>query len=534
MLLSKLLRALPDLQEVRGNADPDITCVVSDSRQVIPGALFVAYRGIGTDGHQYLKDAIAHGAAALVVEQPSESLIVPTVRVLDGRAAVGWLNAAWYGHPSRDMLLAGITGTDGKTTTANLLYRILIAAGRRAGLISTVNAVIGDRTYDTGLHTTTPDAPDIQRYLAEMREHATEVAILETTSHGLAQHRVTGCAFDVAVLTNISHEHLDYHGSFTAYRDAKAMLFRSLATSHRKTASSQVGASIPKTAVLNRDDPSFSSLASIPVERTITYGLHQPPASQSALHLTAQRIQPTPTVTRFEVLRSDVPEALPLATSLLGNFNIQNILAAAGAALALGAPNDAIREGIADVTGVIGRMQRIDRGQSFVAVVDFAHTPNALERALETARSLVGNGGRVHVVFGCAGLRDRDKRKMMGEVAARLADRTVITAEDPRTECLDAIMAESAAALVAAGQTEGDGFVRIPDRQRAILWAVHAARPGDVVIVCGKGHEQSMCFGEIEYPWRDQEAVAWALDTLTGAASAEPPFHLPTWKAPDG
>ena len=202
--------------------------ITADSRQVIPGACFVAYQGLGVDGHRFIPDAIARGAAAIVGEQMLADLPVAYVRVADGRAALAWLSAAWYGHPSRSMALVGITGTDGKTTTANLLFNILKAASRRVGLISTVHAVIGEQIYNTGLHTTTPDAPDVQRYLAQMRDADTEIAILETTSHGLAQHRVTGCAFDVAVVTNITHEHLDFHGSYEAYREAKALLFRSL------------------------------------------------------------------------------------------------------------------------------------------------------------------------------------------------------------------------------------------------------------------------------------------------------------------
>jgi UDP-N-acetylmuramoyl-L-alanyl-D-glutamate--2,6-diaminopimelate ligase len=216
-------------------------------------------------------------------------------------------------------------------------------------------------------------------------------------------------------------------------------------------------------------------------------------------------------------------------TSLVGAFNVSNILAATAAGLALGIESAAIQAGVRETGGIPGRMERIDRGQPFAAIVDFAHTPNALARALETVRTATGPGGRVIVVFGCAGLRDREKRRLMGEVAARLADYTVITAEDPRTEDLAAIMAETAVALTAAGRVEGRDFARLPDRQRAILHAVQRARAGDVVIICGKGHEQSLCFGTTEYPWRDQDALAWALDTLNGTAATTPPFVLPTW-----
>ena len=283
MRLAELLVNLPDVAAVVGDPQVDVSQITADSRQVIPGACFVAYQGLGVDGHRFIPDAIARGAAAIVGEHALADLPVTYVRVADGRAALAWLSAAWYGNPSRSMALVGITGTDGKTTTANLLFNILKAASRRVGLISTVHAVIGEQIYNTGLHTTTPDAPDVQRYLAQMRDADTEIAVLETTSHGLAQHRVTGCAFDVAVVTNITHEHLDFHGSYEAYREAKALLFRSLSQAPGASPKSfdwlAAGAGLPhlpKTAVLNRDDSSFEYLARIPAERMITYGAEEP------------------------------------------------------------------------------------------------------------------------------------------------------------------------------------------------------------------------------------------------------------------
>ncbi len=553
MQLTHLLADQPGLLSVVGDPNVAISHIVSDSRQATPGALFVAYRGVGTDIHRFIPAAIGRGAAAIVGEQPPPpGLPVPYAQVHDGRVALAWLSATWERHPSRDMALVGITGTDGKTTTANLLHSILVAAGRRVGLISTVNAVIGDQVYDTGLHTTTPDAPDIQRYLARMRDASAEIAVLETTSHGLAQHRVAGCAFDVAVITNITHEHLDFHGSYEAYRDAKAMLFRALGEQKPGFSEKPGFSGLPKTAVLNRDDSSFAYLAAIPAERVITYGVAGEQGGwgdremggwgvdqRPAVHLMARNIRHAPTGTQFDVEVSSSTNSpthhatnlpMPIVTPLVGRFNIANILAATGAALALGVPPPALQTGVRGLTGVPGRMERIDRGQAFAAIVDFAHTPNALARALETARELAAPDGRVIVVFGSAGLRDRDKRHLMGEVAAHLADLSIVTAEDPRTEALDQILAEIAAPLLAAGRQEGRDFVLLPDRQRAILYAVTQARPGDVVIVCGKGHEQSMCFGTIEHPWQDQAALRWALDVRQARATADPPFLLPTWR----
>ena len=548
MQLSSLLADLLAVVAICGDTNLEIVRITADSRQVIPGALFVAYRGLDVDGHRFIGDAMTRGAAAVIGELPYAALSdhpASYIQVSDGRVALAWLCATWYGHPSRSMALVGITGTDGKTTTANLLFNILRAADCRVGLISTVSAVIGERTHDTGLHTTTPDAPDVQRYLAEMRDAGTDVAVLETTSHGLAQQRVTGCAFDVAVVTNITHEHLDFHGTYEAYRAAKASLFRSLTGNPgflKKTRFSP----LPKTAVLNCDDSSLAFLAAIPAERVITYGIANR-KSQIAndrsfppilWDLTASDIQHTPSGIEFDVQWKDVTASprggvafppLHLCTSLVGDYNISNALAATAAALALGIAPPAIQAGVRTLRGIPGRLERIVRGQPFIAIVDFAHTPNALAQVLAAAHTFVRPGGRVIVVFGCAGLRDRAKRRLMGEVAAHGADFTVITAEDPRTEDLAAIMAETAAALTAGGRIEAHDFVQIPDRQRAILSAVQRAQPGDVLLVCGKGHEQSMCFGVVEHLWRDQDALAWALGNLNGTAAAAPPFVLPTW-----
>jgi UDP-N-acetylmuramoyl-L-alanyl-D-glutamate--2,6-diaminopimelate ligase len=430
------------------------------------------------------------------------------------------------------MAVVGVTGTDGKTTTSNLLYSILKAAGVRAGMITTVNAVIGDETFDTGLHTTTPDSVDVQRFLAQMRAAGTEIAVLETTSHGLAQHRVTAIEFDVAVVTNITHEHLDFHGSYEAYRDAKAMLFQSLMGKGRGDKPQT------KTAVLNADDSSYAYLSQIPAERYVVYAARANdmplPSGAPVTELRASGIRQEPAGMSFEVtvIEDGAQIALlHLTTRLVGGFNVSNALAATGAALALGIDADAIQIGVAVLNGIPGRMERIDRGQNFTAIVDFAHTPNALDKALTTARELIAAGARVIAVFGSAGLRDREKRRMMGEVAAVKADYTVITAEDPRTEDLGAILAETADAMTQRGKAEGRDFVRVADRQQAILHAVRNAQPGDIVLVCGKGHEQSMCFGAVEHPWRDQDALRWALDRLLGQTEERPPFVLPTWRA---
>lgn len=510
MRLVRLLDTLP-IVTARVGADVEVASIAADSRRVRPGDLFIAIPGVSLDGHAFIPHALAEGAVAVVGERPAQDLpdlpwgSFTYVQVPDARQAWGWLCAAWEGFPSRRLVLVGVTGTDGKTTTTTLIHAILQAAGLNAGMISTVAARIGGEEIDTGLHTTTPDPPDLQRYLAQMVQTGATHAVLEVTSHGLAQHRVAGCDFDVAAVTNVTHEHLDFHGSLDAYRKAKAMLFEGLNLSFRKPG-------VPKVAVLNRDDRSYEYLRSVPADRRVIYSI------ENKADVTVGDVVYGPDVTRF-TLRLPGGE-VSARTFLVGDYNVRNILAAAAVGVGLGLPPDAVAEGIAAVRGVPGRMERIEAGQDFLAIVDFAHTPNALAQALKTARGMTD--GRVIVVFGCAGLRDREKRTLMGRIAGELADVVVLTAEDPRTEDLEEIIETSAIAAIEAGKREGTDLFRVPDRGEAILTACRMARPGDLVIACGKGHEQSMCFGTTEYPWDDREAMRRALrggtlDTLPTA-----------------
>jgi len=494
MRLHQLLRSLG--ASGAGLPDPEITSLTDDSRQVTPGALFVAVRGGSRDGHLFLAEAARRGAAAAVGEAPDPGLGIPYIPQPDSRLALAQLAAAWHGHPARHLVMVGVTGTDGKTTTCCLLHRILITAGLPAGMITTVNAVIGGRVLETGFHVTTPEAPAVQGYLAEMVRAGMTHCVLEVTSHGLAQHRVAACDFDVAVVTNVTHEHLDYHGSYQAYLEAKAKLFEGLADSASKPAG------IDRLAVLNRDDESYAALRVRTSVRVVSYG-ESPEADVRGTEVSAG----------IEGLSFRIrgPGYQPLAhTPLLGDYNLGNCLAAATAAIeGLGLHPDDVATAISTFPGVPGRMERVDLGQDFLAVVDFAHTPNALRRALQATRRLTD--GRLIAVFGAAGLRDRAKRRMMAGLSIELADFTVLTAEDPRTESLDEILAEMAAGAEAGGGREGTTFWRIPDRGEAIRHGLRLASPGDVVLVCGKGHEQSMAFGDVEHPWDDRVAVRAAL-----------------------
>lgn len=507
--LSQMISSLPEdllINVPSIKADRDLVReVVLDSRQVQPGDLFVALKGGNTDGHRYIPDAIRRGALAVVGEQSLGELPVPYLKVPDSRKALAYLSAAFFGFPARRLTVIGVTGTDGKTTTSNLIFKILLAAGKKAGMISTVNAQIGEQVLDTGFHVTTPESPQVQGYLSRMLESGISHVVLEVTSHGLAQQRVAACEFDLGVITNITHEHLDYHETFEAYRAAKGRLFSSLAETIRKPQGN------PRLAILNRDDGSYAYLTDLIQSSNRSHGGQISAFSYGlslGASLYAENIHQSPAGLEFEAVGMD--ERISISSSLVGFYNVSNCLAAAAATKGLGIDSEAIRAGIAGLKGIPGRMEAIDLGQEFRAIVDFAHTPNALRSSLETARQLA-SGGKVIAVFGSAGLRDREKRRMMAEVSAELADFTILTAEDPRTESLSEILSEMAVGAKARHGVEGATYWRVPDRRQAIRFAISLAQPGDLVIALGKGHEQSMCFGEKEYRWDDRLAVRAAL-----------------------
>ena len=497
----------------------DIAGVVMDSRQVRPGYLFVAASGGTTDGHRYIPDALQRGAAAIVGEKDSARLSelelqVPYIQVPDSRLAVACLSAGFYGFPARQLTVIGVTGTDGKTTTSNLIYQILQRAGLRAGMISTVNAVIGEEILDTGFHVTTPDAPQIQSLLSRMVSQGISHAILEATSHGLAQRRVACCDFDMGLITNISHEHLDFHGNYESYREAKGLLFESVEKTPRKAFSP------PRAAVLNRDDPSFHYLSGITRAATLSYGV------EAEADIRAQNVQSDGEGMRFNVEGRDLDGEqirFPVKCSLIGEFNLYNCLAAialAGGVMKI--ETESISEALSALKPVPGRMERIEIGQDFFAIVDFAHTPNALRGVLMACRAVTEK--KVIAVIGSAGERDHLKRGMMAEVSSRYADLTVLTAEDPRRESLAVILSEMASGASQSGGVEGKTFWRIPDRREALRFAVSQAGAGDLVLTCGKGHEQSMCFGEQEYPWDDRVALRAAIAECLGIPGQQMPY----------
>ncbi len=523
-----------------------LTQFTEKTSEVRPGAGFVARVRTGSDGHPYIGKAIELGASLILAQRsPAElGLSIPNdvayLQVADTAESLAWLAAAWEGFPSRDLVVIGITGTDGKSSTASILYEVLRAAGLKVGLLSTIKAVIGGEEEPLALHVTTPEAPVVQHYLRRMVDAGLTHVILETTSHALAQHRVTAVHFDIAAVTNITHEHLDYHGSWEVYFAAKASLFsrlRDYETTRLETKRLET-----KTAVLNRDDASYDRLQAINIPRQLTYGIHHP------ADVTATNIHHAADKTTFDLSITPSPlhpftpaPLLPCSSALVGEFNVYNMLAAVSVAHALGIELEVIKQGLEKVEAIDGRMQRIHRGQPFLTIVDFAHTPNALARAIAAARTMlspVSNlqspisqsppPGRIITVFGSAGKRDVEKRRLMAEIGAREADRIILTAEDPRTESLEDILAMMADGCRSQGGIEDQTFWRIPDRGQAIYFALTLVRPQDLVLICGKGHEQSMCFGTIEYPWDDREATRTALDAFL-QGQPMPDLGLPTF-----
>lgn len=373
-----------------------------------------------------------------------------------------------YRYPARNLKIIGVTGTDGKTTTVHLIYSILKLVGKRTAFVSSIEARIGEREIDTGFHVTTPNPWLLQRLLRQMVDEEVEYLVLEATSHGLDQHRLLGCNFQVGVITNITHEHLDYHKTFKKYLATKAKLFRGV-----------------KIAVLNRDDEHFNYLKQAAKKaKIVSYGIKK---------------------------KADFTlENFKFKTKLPGEYNLYNCLAAIATAKALGTKDEIIRKAVAGFSGLPGRLERVDTKKDFQVFVDFAHTPNGLKNVLQALRE--EKKGRLIVVFGCAGERDKTKRPIMGEIASRLADLVVLTAEDPRTEDVNDIIEQIVVGCKKAGGVEGKTYFRIPDRREAIKFALKKlAKKGDIIVICGKGHEKSMCFGKTEISWSDQKEVRLAL-----------------------
>jgi UDP-N-acetylmuramoyl-L-alanyl-D-glutamate--2,6-diaminopimelate ligase len=480
--LAALLDAIDPLC-LRGNPGVLVRDVAVDSRRVTEGAVFVAVPGTRDDGARFIAEAVARGAVAVITEAEAPEVDCTVVRVACARVARSRLAAAFHGHPSRVLPVVAVTGTNGKTTTAKMLQAIAEYDRGPTVFLGTIGYEVAGLHYDA--ENTTPDPTDVQRHLREGLERGARLAVMEVSSHALDQGRVADVRFQVAAFTNLTPEHLDYHRSLAAYRDAKGRLFEQLSPA--------------AVAVLNADDPASDVFASRTEARVLTYGLERRADVSARLRrIDADGLWFTLTTSKGEV---------DVTTRLVGRYNLMNALAAAACALALGHPLEAIRGGFEMLKGVPGRLEPIDCGQDFRVLVDYAHTDDALLKVLLNLRPLTH--GRIITVFGCGGDRDRTKRPRMGRVASEHSDLAILTSDNPRTEDPDRILTE-----VAAGCVEGAAVIVEPDRRRAIEAAMRAARGGDIVLIAGKGHEDHQIVGTTKLRFDDREVareVLWSL-----------------------
>ncbi len=485
-----------------------ITGIAHDSRRVQPGGCFVAIPGQHADGHAFAGAAVAGGAAVLVVERPLEpSVTGPAIQLVVDRSqhALATIAAWWYGDPGAGLGIVGITGTDGKTTTGAMAVAALEAAGVATGLVSTAELKVGRLRSGALTHVTTPEAPELQVTLRAIARAGDAAAIVETTSHGLALERVGELPYDVAIFTNLTHEHLELHGTFEAYRAAKRSLFERLADvpgRPAKPASLPGGRPWPRGGIVNADDPSADVFAAATLEagaRLLRYG--SAPGADVRAEETAEaggRLR-----ARVRTPRGGGE----LSLSIIGRFNVANALAVVALGELLELDGAAVLAGLAGFRGVRGRMERVERGQPFAVVVDYAHTPASLATALDAVAPLLGPAGGLIAVFGSAGERDVAKRAIQGGVAGARCRLVVATDEDPRGEDPLAILEQIAGGAEAAGLRRGDDLLLIPDRRSAIAAAFDRARPGDVVLLAGKGHETGILYRDRELPW-DERTVA--------------------------
>ncbi len=469
-----------------GASSLEIRQVSCDSRKVRPGALFFALHGAKADGNTFIQDALKRGAVAIASEEPAPGTIpagVVWIQVREARKALGITAANFLGHPANALQLVAVTGTNGKTTTTSVVDAIVKASGAKTGLFGTIayHTPLGDYPAPN----TTPESVDLQGFFAEIRDAGGAYAVLEASSHSLAMDRLWGCHFQAAVFTNLTREHMDFHKTFEDYFAAKKRLFEG------------TGAGAPEVAVLNADDEFGQRLAGL-AKKTVTYGL------ESDADITTKKFQLT-----FDGLMftAHTPNGrVHVVSRLVGRINVYNILAAIGAAQALDLSNDVIENGIRNLESVSGRFQRIDLGQPFLVIVDYAHTDDALENLIRTAREL-NPKGRIITLFGCGGEKDRTKRPVMGEVTGRLSDLTILSSDNPRSEDPLKIISD----LIVGLQKTAGKYLIEPDREKAISMAMEEARSGDIVLLAGKGHENYQILADRTIAFDDREMARRAL-----------------------
>ena len=485
---SKLSEVLQGVEKALPSnaASLQILQVACDSRKVKPGALFFALHGAKSDGNKFVQEAFKRGAVAIASEEQAPGKIpagATWIQVREARKALAITAANFLGHPANALQLVAVTGTNGKTTTTSAVNAIVKASGAKTGLFGTIayHTPLGDYPAPN----TTPESVDLQGFFAEIRDAGGKYAVLEASSHSLAMDRLWGCHFQAAVFTNLTREHMDFHKTFEDYFTAKRRLFEG------------TGAGAPEVAVLNKDDEFGKRLAGL-AKKTVTYGL------ESHADITTQKFQLT-----FDGLTfvAHTPNGkVHVMSRLVGRINVYNLLAAIGAAQALGLSNEVIENGIGNLESVSGRFQRIDLGQPFLVIVDYAHTDDALDNLIRTAREL-NPKGRIITLFGCGGEKDRTKRPVMGEVTGRLSDLTILSSDNPRSEDPLKIISD----IVVGLQKTAGKYLIEPDREKAIQMAMDEARSGDIVLLAGKGHENHQIVADRTFEFDDREVARRAL-----------------------
>jgi UDP-N-acetylmuramoyl-L-alanyl-D-glutamate--2,6-diaminopimelate ligase len=490
LLLQELIAPIL-LKKVIGSVEGiEITGITADSRSVGPGMMFIALRGATVDGHDFVEQAVSKGAAAVVVEQEMEGIIAPQIVVRSTRAAISVLASVFYGHPSKQMKVIGVTGTNGKTTVTHLIDRILTDNGHVTGLIGTIKKRIGNKEFD--VVNTTPEALELQETFRAMKDIGTEYPIMEVSSHAVELKRVAGTDFHIAVFTNLTQDHLDFHGTMENYRIAKGKFFAQLGNTFTSDVSTN------KYAVINIDDPSAEYFLGQCAVQTVTYGIK----NDADVRATDVKIEAEGAAFRIESWAGSID----LQLQMTGTFAVYNALAAAAVCLCEGIPLEKIKPSLEAVSGVPGRFERVLAGQPYTVVVDYAHTPDSLENVLRTIREFAK--GKVYTVVGCGGDRDRTKRPKMAKIAVDYSDLTVLTSDNPRTEDPEQILDDMEAGLHDVAR---ERYVRLTDRTEAIRFAIGKAIEGDVVLIAGKGHETYQIIGKTKYHYDDREIAAKAI-----------------------
>ncbi|CAH2713358.1 UDP-N-acetylmuramoyl-L-alanyl-D-glutamate--2, 6-diaminopimelate ligase [Neobacillus rhizosphaerae] len=485
MKLQELLKSLHPIVPFKGE-NPEITSIENDNRKVQKGSLFICIKGYTVDGHDFAEAAVAKGAAAILAERPL-FLDVPVVLVKDTTRAMAVLADTFYEQPTKKLHLIGITGTNGKTTTSHLIEKIFADAGEKTGLIGTMYTKIADRIFET--KNTTPESLTLQKNFRQMVDAGVGLAVMEVSSHALDQGRVHGCDYDVAVFTNLTQDHLDYHKTMAEYQRAKSLLFAQLGNTFDNNNKS-------KFAVLNADDPASDMFRRSTAAHVITYGIDEKADIQ------AKNIHMTPKGTNFDLVIEAV--SYPIHMQFLGKFSVYNVLASIAAALVSGIGINEIIASIESVEGVAGRFELVNAGQDYTVIVDYAHTPDSLENVLKTIQHFATK--RVFVVVGCGGDRDRTKRPLMARIACSLATDPILTSDNPRSEDPLAILKDMEAGV------EGESYQVIPDRKAAINMAVRQASLGDVILIAGKGHETYQIIGDVVHEFDDRLVVREAIE----------------------